>query len=125
VKVFRGYGWSLTRRDAAKIPDNFRIGTYSGGLNANMCRALSKISLNGNREIEYRVVWSPTVKADEELDVNRGIIFTERNNSYVKDAEGELSVLEPEKVRISGHVVGTLSKDAPLTPSTPRYVRNC
>lgn len=94
---------------------------YVAGLNANMCKAINGLSLSGKRDVEYNILWSPRVKVDDDLVMKDGIIVSHKHNSYIKEAIEELTRLDPEPVWISGHVVGTSSKDAPLISSTPRY----
>src|SRR5207237_776296 len=95
--------------DVAPLGSNF-----GDGLNANMCDALLEMPPTIlETEIEYSVLWSPEIKAPDDVSSRAAIRLGPKSYSYLEAAARMLRVEQSKDVIVRGRVVQLRSDIAP------------
>ncbi len=88
---------------------------FLSGLSANMCDALLEMPQEiRDIEIEYSIVWSPELKAPDDISAGAPIRFGPKSYSYLEAAARMLRVQQSKDVAVRGRVIQLRSETAPL-----------
>jgi hypothetical protein len=96
---------------------------YAAGFNANMCRAMLKMSDHYRVPIEYKISWSPKIPPSDDIAHVEPIVLEGEAYSYLSQALTDLKNIPPQETTIIGHIIGLISRDNPMaSDETPRLV---
>ncbi|NJN97429.1 MAG: hypothetical protein HC875_26775 [Anaerolineales bacterium] len=84
---------------------------YTVGFNAEMCKAVAKMSGDSRIPIEFNVLWSLKVAPSPEISETGPILLEETSYEYLEEASRALRGYEPEITTVRGYVVSVGSKD--------------
>jgi hypothetical protein len=86
-----------------------------------MCEALDMMARTGQKDrapLEYSVLWSPKIKAPEDLTQPAPVKLVPTSYFLLRAAAEELKKLQPEYIEIQGHVKGVSASDNPQSDTT-------
>jgi len=74
---------------------------YTSGFNSNMCSAIVGISQNKQPTTEFRIAWSPKIKASTDIAEIEPIKLRTSGYEMLEDAARILKSVKPEFVPVS------------------------
>lgn len=98
------------------------IREYASGFNSNMCSAIVGMSPDKDPIVEFRIAWSPKIKAGEDIAGMKPIRLRKDGYDILEFAAKQLKSLEPQTVKVVGHVRALTSSDNPQSLGTRRAV---
>lgn len=121
-RIVRGF---LIIQDAVEHEDlSILTNSYANALNANMCQALVEMSIDKTMEIEYSVLWSPTLQPSEDVRKFKSLRLDRKAYEYLERAADEMKNLEkPSEVTIQGQIQSLYTTSDPRAQDNrPRMI---
>jgi len=98
------------------------IEEYASGFNSNMCSAVIGISQDKKATVEFRIKWSPKIKAGDDVANLEPIQLKTNGYEILEYAANELKTARPEHIKFVGHVRALTASDNPYKSGTRRAV---
>lgn len=91
------------------------VSNFLTGFNANMCSSIASVSTDQELPVEYRIIWSPIIRAESDIADFPSILVDSDELLYLQRAENELKELSDKpSVSVRGRVLSIGTTDAPL-----------
>ena len=123
-RVFERIARGLNYAKQAENEKNHRIliDEYASGFNSNMCSAIVGMSQDKRATVEFRIRWSPKIKAGDDVIQSEPIQLRTNGYDILEYAAKELKTTKPEHIRFVGHIRALTASDNPYKPNTRRAV---
>lgn len=119
-RIARGLNFAKQAEDERS--HSILLQEYASGFNSNMCSAVVGMSQDKKSTVEFRIRWSPKIKAGDDVIQHEPIKLGTNGYDILEYAAKELKTAEPEFIKLVGHIRALTASDNPYKPGTRRAV---